>query len=328
MHHRIVETPPLVEVWNRAAASHPVTCGLLEEITAADPSFREEDVLAEYDGGRLAAFAIAKRLRSEEPGCERFREIGYIPLLAVDPDYQGRGLGSRLLKRAEEYLRAEGATRVELGGSFHHALPGIPDSLPEALSFFARRGYEIGGKRVWDVQRDVRHFEVPDRVVRDLAAAGVTGQVVRSRFGTSEDPGATAALLEFLHAEFRGRWLRDVGHAFCRPESEAHVMTLVARGSGGRSDRIVAFAQIHLPDTPGTRRWEGFDPDVAAIGPVGVAKSMRGKGLGMAVVALAAAFLEREGARRVVIDWTDLVDFYGRLGFEPWLGYVLAHKRL
>jgi hypothetical protein len=45
-------------------------------------------------------------------------------------------------------------------------------------------------------------------------------------------------------------------------------------------------------------------------------------------VALAADQLRRVGARRGVIDWTDLLDFYGRLGFEPWLSYVPAHKTL
>lgn len=344
MHHLIVETAPYAEVWNRAAAPHPVTYGLIEEVTAGDPSFLHGDILTEYDGLRLAAFAVAKRLRKDYLGCGRFRDDGYIPLLAVDPDYQGRGLGSRLLERAETFLRGEGATRVVLGGSFHHALAGIPDSLPWAREFFGRRGYEVGSKRVWDVQRDVRHLDVPSRVGEDLAAAGVEGRIVVTRFGTSADPEATAALLEFLHAEFPGRWCRDIAHSFCRPESAAHVMTLwqsgggCGSGGGGRGSaigvggtgggRVVGFAQIHLPETPGTLRWEGFDPDAAAIGPVGVAKDMQGRGLGLAVVALAADFLKRRGARRVVIDWTDLVDFYGRLGFEPWLSYVLAHKTL
>ncbi len=322
MHHLIVEIAPLAEVWNRAAAPHPITYGLIREVTEADPSVRQGDVLAEFDGLRLVAFAVVKQVRKDYLGCERFRDVGYISLLAVDPDYQGRGIGSRLLARAEAHLRQSGATRIVLGGSFHHAVPGLPDSLPAAREFFARRGYELGAKRVWDVQRDVRQFEVPGRVGQDLAAAGVEGRVVATRFANSADPEATASLLEFLHAEFPGRWCRDVAHAFSRLDAPAHVMTFFQ----GR--QAVGFAQVHVPGTPGCLRWDGFDPDAAAIGPVGVARSLQGKGLGLAVVALAADFLKRKGARRVVIDWTDLVDFYGKLGFEPWLSYVLAHKTL
>jgi len=263
-------------------------------------------------------------LRRSYLGCERFAQVGYISLLAVDPGYRGQGIGSRLLRRAEDHLAVDGARSIALGGSFHHAVAGVPEALPLARAFFERRGYQIDPRTVWDVQRDVRHFSIPERVGEDLVKSGISGRVVAAHYGVSAEPEATASLLEFLHAEFPGRWFRDVAHAFGRLDGTAQVMTLFDVGGS----RAVGFTQIHPPGSPGALRWQAFDPDVAAIGPVGVARELKGKGLGLAVVALAADHLKRLGARRVVIDWTDLLDFYGKLGFEPWLSYVLARKTL
>ena len=46
------------------------------------------------------------------------------------------------------------------------------------------------------------------------------------------------------------------------------------------------------------------------FGPTGVAKSHRGRGLGRALVLASLADLERLGYHRVVIPWTDAIEFY------------------
>ncbi|MBM3275546.1 MAG: GNAT family N-acetyltransferase [Candidatus Sericytochromatia bacterium] len=316
-----VSTAEMAALWNRSAPGHPLTYEVLDEMTSADPSFEAGDVLCEFEGDRLVGFALAKRFRRAFLGCEKFQSLGWLALMAVHPEYQRRGLGRKLVGRAEAYLKIQGADRVVLGGSFHHALAGVPERSP-ARALFANCGYDVGPKLVWDVQRDVRSFVMPDRVGADLAAAGVSGRMVVSRYGMSVEPEATAALLEFMHAEFPGRWTRDVAFALSRGDSPGLVATLEEGYS------VVAFAQVHPAGSPGALRWRGFDPEIAAIGPVGVARAHQGKGLGLAIVALATEHLKRMDARRVVIDWTDLLDFYGRLGYQPWLSYVLAQKTL
>jgi predicted N-acetyltransferase YhbS len=84
------------------------------------------------------------------------------------------------------------------------------------------------------------------------------------------------------------------------------------------------FAQLHLPLSPGALRWAGFAPEVAALGPIGVGKAIRGRGLGLALLVRGLEFLRAAGAHETVIDWTDLLDFYGRCGFAPWRRYTLA----
>ncbi len=313
----------LAGIWNRAVGkAFPVTPALMAEITTCDPSFEPGDLLFGGAQGEWPhGFAVAKRFRRQVLGGERYADAGFVSLLAVDPPFAGHGLGSALLAAAEEGLRRQGATRAILGGSFFHAVPGVPSDLASAAGFFERAGYGAG-KTVWDVARDVKGFSVPPEVPAALAAGGIEARLVVTERSMSYEPVQTAALLEFLAAEFPGRWLFDVAFALGRPEARASVVVLFD------GSRAVGFAHVHPPRSPGTRRWQGFDADVAAIGPVGVARAYQGRGLGLAVVAIAADVLRKQKARRVVIDWTDLLGFYGRLGFTPWLSYQLMEKPL
>ena len=53
-----------------------------------------------------------------------------------------------------------------------------------------------------------------------------------------------------------------------------------------------------------------------ALGPIGVSKGLRGRGHGDGLLAAALCGLRDEGARQTIIDWTTLVDFYGKHGFR------------
>jgi N-acetylglutamate synthase len=58
---------------------------------------------------------------------------GHIYHLAVDPDYQGRGLGKRLLDESLEGLRRTGVKRVIIM---------VADDNPSGREFWKRSGYE------------------------------------------------------------------------------------------------------------------------------------------------------------------------------------------
>jgi hypothetical protein len=42
----------------------------------------------------------------------------------------------------------------------------------------------------------------------------------------------------------------------------------------------------------------------------------------------AAAHVEKEGASCCYIDWTVIVDFYRKVGAEPWRAFTMAEKPL
>lgn len=311
-------TPDLLAIWHAAfGEQYPIMPALWEAITTGDPSFRDADALVAMHEGNPVGFLLAKRFREDFPGCERFATVGYVTLLGVHPDQQRQGIASRLLHEVERRFQAEGMTKIVVGGSFHHVFPGIPMPLdveavaPPALRFFEAHGY-TRGKEVWDVRRNLA--EPPALPDLPPLPAGV---VLRPTL-----PEEASRMGEFLSREFPGRWPRDVAHHLAHGEPAAHVFGLFIDGDPQ------GFALLHPPFSPGAQRWAGFDPAIAALGPIGVGSSLRGKGLGLSLLVKALSQLRDWGATETVIDWTDLLEFYARCGFTPWLRYVLAQKEL
>ena len=93
-------------------------------LTAA--SLREkaekETALAIFDGGKPIACLF----------CEARGEVFYLGKLAVDPQFQGTGLGRRLLTRAEELARQADVHTLELQ---------VRIELDANRTFFAARGF-------------------------------------------------------------------------------------------------------------------------------------------------------------------------------------------
>lgn len=319
--------PELLAIWQAAYAGYPIMPSLWEAITAGDPSFQKTDGFVAIKAERPVGFVFAKRFRGSFPDCERYRSIGYITLLAVHPDAQRQGIGTVLLGAAEAKFQASGATRSVIGGSFHHVMPGIPVTSPAfatasdpealaatsaaALAFFEARGYAMD-KEVWDVRRDLSQLPALPEI-----GPLPEGMVLRP---TAE--GEEHAMLEFLIREFPGRWARDMAHHVVTGQPVSQIFGLFERG------RPQGFALISPPGSYGALRWEGFNRRVAALGPIGVSERMRGRGLGLALLVRALEQLRSWGATDTVIDWTDLLDFYAKVGFTPWIRYRLAEKAL
>ena len=70
----------------------------------------------------------------------RGSEKGYIGMLAVTPGIQGRSIGSRLMKHAEDHLAREGATTIEIT---------VVDLRTELFPFYEKRGYRRVGVDVF-----------------------------------------------------------------------------------------------------------------------------------------------------------------------------------
>lgn len=307
--------PDLLAVWHSATGDrYPIMPGLWAANTQGDPSFRAEDLLVATRSGRIAGFALTKRFREAAVTCERYLPVGYLALMAVAPEFQRQGMGTRLVAAAEARLRADGAEKVVLGGSFHHFLPGVPSEWPAAVAFFRARGYAMG-KEVCDVRRDLSAGEPLPDVSATLAARP---RVALRPYGAGEqDP-----LMKFLLANFPGRWPRDVGRFLDRGGDIRQIMGLFVDGVPR------GFAHLHPPGSEGALRWAGIDPRISALGPIGVGKVVQGHGLGLALLVAGLEQLRKWGATDTVIDWTDLLAFYARCGFRPFRCYTLGEKGL
>lgn len=237
---------------------------------------------------------------------------GWIDLLAVAPSAQRQGVGRHLLLVAEEWLRQQGCTTVQLGATLRPFAPGLPTTL-NTLPFFQQHGYQAQ-QQVWDVAANLATYASPESV-REIQGTVQPAQ-----------PGDAAALGEFLQREFSGRWhfayttfLQDEAHRL-----SDYMVLWTAQGLEG-------FCQLTFADS--RRPIERYYPyDLprpwGQLGPIGVSANRRGQGFGAALLDAGLRRLHNNGINGCVIDWTTLLDFYGKFGFEPYRTYDQLKKAL
>jgi GNAT superfamily N-acetyltransferase len=165
---------------------------------------------------------------------------------------------------------ARGA-RVVAAEAGNYFTPGVVASDTAMIEFFTRRRYkEIA--RTQNLVAEVADGEWGVGVVRAT-------HVTRDR------------VLAFIEKEFGRIWRFETSHAF---ENDPATLLYV------EADGEIAGFAAHEANNRGL----GF------FGPTGVARAHRGRGLGALLLRASLADLRRLGYERVIIPWTDAIDFY------------------
>ncbi len=242
------------------------------------------------------------------------QSLGFIDLLAVEPEARRQGVGQAMLKQAEGWLKSQGAKRVRLGGALRPFLAGLPERLGSE-GFFEKQGYRLRdpGPKVWDVARDLAGYQTPH------STATVEADI---RPVTTEE---IAGLLAFLERAFPGRWHAEVA-AFLENGGRSTDILAVHDENGIDGFLWMTFANSKRPLN---RYYPGRLPEPwGQFGPLGVGQGCRGRGYGGAIIDAAARRLQHAGVRGCVIDWTELLGLYAKFGFEPYREYTVYLKDL
>ncbi|MBU1878018.1 MAG: GNAT family N-acetyltransferase, partial [Chloroflexi bacterium] len=189
-------------------------------------------------------------------------DLGWIDAIAVLPAHQRQGIGSALLAWAGDWLRDQGCSAGQLGGSLRPFAPGLPTALGTA-AFFYRRGYE-DAHHTWDLAADLTDYS---------PATGALAVTCRPA-----EPGDGDALLAFWQREFPGRW---------RFEYQEHL-----REGGRLSDYLLLWTDRGVDGAclltleNSLRPVERFFPyglprPWGQLGTVGVSQDRRGRGYGL-----------------------------------------------
>jgi ribosomal protein S18 acetylase RimI-like enzyme len=151
---RNTDTPRLVAVWNESftnrGAPRLVNNTMLERYVLAKPIFDPKGLFVAEVNGAVVGWAHAGM--SLNPfGTQA---VGVVCLLGVRPAFRRQGIGSELLKRAEQYLREKRAETFQAGGHwpnnpFYMGIYGgcdspgflVSDTLAEP--FFTKHGYRV-----------------------------------------------------------------------------------------------------------------------------------------------------------------------------------------
>jgi GNAT superfamily N-acetyltransferase len=302
----------LVDIWNAA-------CGADLAINMRFAQYNTRPVTGAIQAGRLAkrgdrlvGFVLASALPNDPLTSPP--EIGWIDAIAVIPEFQRRRAGSELLQWAEEWLSSQGCALARLGGSLRPFAPGYPVELRN-LAFFKTRGYleRPSSPIFWDVACDLGSTIF----AKDPKA--------NQGFVRAAQPNDYDSLSKFLRREFPDRWRFQFEQS--------------SRGQGRLSDYILllskrgvdGFARIGFEDSdsPIERVYPYRLPRPwGQLGPIGISADKRGRGWGTMLLNAALIEMKSRGVRGCVIDWTVLLDFYRKFGFEPYRQYFVTSKSL
>jgi GNAT superfamily N-acetyltransferase len=132
VHHQHAQTMPQLAPYVSDGETWRVRRVLYEELLAKTDTL----LLLAFANDEAIGYGLAHVLPVDETWIpdtwETSSRIGEIESLSVLPEYRGSGLGSELLNRLEQHLRALGVKDLILG-----ALPGHTD----AIRLYERRGY-------------------------------------------------------------------------------------------------------------------------------------------------------------------------------------------
>lgn len=217
-----------------------------------------------------------------------------------------------LLEETKALLRARGKSKLVFGQDSRHFFPGVPEECAHLSQFLQVEGFRPTTEAV-DLENDLTTFEYSKKLPDGYEFRQMAAQ---------DEP----ALEKFLIETFPGRWRYDV-HAKLKADGPSCIF-VAAQG-----ERIVGFALIQnsaqtLPI--GGAVWKhSLGENWGSLGPIGVSEEVRGKGVGGALLGTALLHLKGQGVGRCSIDWTTLVDFYGKFGFQVsrrYMGAVLPFE--
>jgi len=265
----------VLELWNRAAPYDPMSAQLLAEKIWGDPDFSEDLTRAVDREGRLVALGMGVFRASAA--------MGYVKLLAVDPDWRRRRIGGELLAQMETLLAQRGAEEIRIAESApNYLVPGVDQRLPQAISFFQRHGYEPFAE-AHNLAVDLTAEAYDSRPAQqDLLARGI-----EVRRATSGDRPALATFL----ATHWPAWRAEVGCAYANDPISLHLAWL--------DGRLIGFAAYH-----------GNNVGTGWFGPMGTDPAYRGRGVGAVLLRRCLGDLKRQGLARATIPWAAHIGFY------------------
>ena len=137
--------------------------------------------------------------------------------------------------------------------------------------------------------------------------------------------GEEHLLLEFLCHEYPGRWEFEAQEFVSNGGRASDYLLLRVNGD------VQGFCQLTLADSG--RPIERFYPQRlpqpwGQYGPLGLSKAVRGQGLGGYLIDAAACHMQSLGVDGCVIDWTSLVELYGKFGFKIYNQYISLFKTI
>lgn len=209
----------VVDLWNNNVANEsiykPFTIEGFTQKILNNPFYDSGGSLVMLDNGKVIGYGLAviKETGPTTPG--------YITCVAIDKNYRRQGLGSKLLKSLEDFLKAKGKTKVRLvffnpinlewiipetANHDHPGTPAVPYNSPFYFLLMAN-GYNIDGPGQDAYHLDITNYQIDDKVLaknKENAEFGYTIEIY--------DADKHYGFKELFEALNNPGWYRAVQH--------------------------------------------------------------------------------------------------------------------
>ncbi len=306
-----IDVREIVSLWNECLGiAFPMSEALWVQNTIDDINVQNDGSIGMYEGEELVGFTVVK-IYQEKLSTVMPRDIGWIQCLVVKPTFQKKGIGERLLKKAEEALLSASVKEIRLGRDPWHYFPGVPKENPTAVSWFKKHGYQVDSVET-DLLKNIALGE----------SLPLKNSLTSYRLLKDKD---LPELVRFLGKTFPGRWHYEAIHYAKIGNGREFIGLFI-------DNELKGFCRINDPTSPMIAQnvyWSKlFTGTLGGIGPLGVDRQLRGKHYGIDLVKAATNELIARGMEHIVIDWTQLVEFYEKLGYSIWKQYVAMSKKI
>ncbi|MCP4245515.1 MAG: GNAT family N-acetyltransferase [bacterium] len=296
-----------VAVWNRALRRDPISVSRFASWLMGDPDYwpgPESGFSVATDRDRPVGFlrTIIRRCPNDRVGLEPTE--GWLPVMAIDPTFQRRGIGGALLQAGIDYLRKADRKRVwvcgNTGSAPGYVFPGVDkDAYAGALALLTKEGFTVDHEPV-AMSGDVVDFDVTG--YRQYA-----WEVGREVEVVTLTPGRAQDFMAFLAEAFPGDWSIAARMKIAAGDLDR---ILIAEAGGS----IVGYCQ-----------WDGEH-----FGPFGVTAELRGRRVGAKLFVEAVRRIRAADGRTVWFNWAneDAARFYRRFGLRETRRFAVMRKEL
>ena len=299
----------IYQIWNAEYGNiYPISAELFNRNIE---NIYEKASYVAVDDGKLIGFVIGK-VWHDVYKIKGYDEIGWISLIYVTPKYRKQGIGTKLLSMCENALIEYGVSIINLGKDYNNYFPGLPIDLVKIQPWFQKRGYEFT-------------YQTHDLISRTNKKIGIKNNNFKF---ISADKINKDLVIKFIESCWPGRWTKEAIDYYNNGGNGNEYLVCI-----NDKNEICAFSKVCYPTTSikhisNSHTWRARFEALGGIGPLGVAPSYRGMHLGYDIVAASVNALVEAGVSDIIIDWTGLLDFYRKLGFEVWKSNSYLYKKI
>lgn len=294
----------LFELWNKEFGKiFPISKELFNrniENIYHDASF------VALEDNEIVGFILGK-IWNNNYSIDSYKDCGWISLIYVEPKHRKKGIGSLLIEKAINVFKKLNKKTIYIGRDVHNFFPGLPIDMIKDLPFYLKNGFEYS-------------YQTHDLISKNNSLIPLKNNqdLYTFRCATIDDKNN---IINFINKNWPGRWTYEVIEYFEKGGNGNEYFICL-----DNNKNICAFAKVCYPTTnidliSNSFTWYKRFLKPGGVGPLGVDPAYRGNHLGYDIVAGAVNELLKANATEIIIDWTGLLEFYRKLGFEVWKSY-------